>query len=66
MNKNENFNISKLMPKADIVYFNGRTVKDRYHKKQIEYFNLMDVYESNIVIDFWDENNKILSLKNEF
>jgi hypothetical protein len=47
-------------------HFNSRTIKDRYYKEQIKHFNFMNVYKANIVIDFWDENNKILSLKNEF
>jgi hypothetical protein len=58
--------ILTLMPKADIVYFNGRTVKDRNNEEQIKYFSLVDIYKINIVIDFWDEKNKILSLKNKF
>jgi hypothetical protein len=59
-------NILKLMPKANIVYFNGKTVKDRYHKEQVEYFSLVDIYKHNITIDFWDEKNRILSLKTNF
>jgi hypothetical protein len=47
-------NLKKLVGKSNIVYFNGKT------------FKLENNTDEKVRIDFWDENNKILSLKSNY
>lgn len=60
-------NLKKLVTRSNIVYFNGLTVKDKIFKPSIDYLNLkQDGLEDKVRIDFWDEENKILSLKSNY
>jgi hypothetical protein len=59
--------LKKIVTRSNIVYFNGLTVKDRNFKPTIDYLNLnQDGLEDKVRIDFWDEENKILSLKSNY
>lgn len=58
--------ISEKIKRSNIVYFNGLTVKDRYNKEVFPAFNLVDNIDEKVRIDFWDEKNKILSLKSNY
>jgi len=59
--------VKELIRKSNIVYFNGQTVRDRYGKPKFTAFNLIsDDIESKVRIDFWDEQNQILSLKSNY
>lgn len=58
--------ISKKVRSSNIVYFNGLTVKDRNHRPECSYFNIFDNLEKKVRIDFWDEKNRILSLKSNY
>ncbi len=58
--------ISKQIRRSNIVYFNGRTVKDRNFPTEFSAFNLVNNIDEKVKVDFWDENNKILSLKSKY
>ena len=55
-----------MMRQSKIIYFNGKTVKDRYNKAIFPEFNLFDDIENKVKVDFWDEKNQILSLKSNY
>lgn len=57
--------ISKKIRRSNIVYFNGLTVKDRNFDPTFTAFSCTDV-EDKVRIDFYDEKNKILSLKSKY
>ena len=48
--------------RANVVYVNGLTVKDRYRKEQIPYFPVTRDF-SMYVVESWDDVTKILRLK---
>lgn len=56
----------KLITKSNIVYFNGKTVKDKNFSEDYPNFNLHNCKDENVKVDFWDENNGILSLKSKY
>ena len=58
--------LKNLITKSDIVYFNGKTVKDKNFKEEYPEFNLHNCNEDRVKIDFYDGNNKILSLKSRY
>ena len=58
--------LKMLMRKSNIIYFNGKTCKDRKYKTTFPEFNLEDNIENKVKIDFWDEKNQILSLKSNY
>ena len=58
--------LKMLMRKSNILYFNGKTVKDRKYDAEFPAFNLEDNIESKVRIDFWDDKNQILSLKSNY
>ncbi|MDA3779464.1 MAG: hypothetical protein PF487_04455 [Bacteroidales bacterium] len=59
-------NLKKLVGKSNIVYFNGKTVKDKNYSLGYPAFKLENNTDEKVRIDFWDENNKILSLKSNY
>jgi hypothetical protein len=61
----ENESIRKKIRRSNIVYFNGLTVKDRNFKTTFTSFSTTGI-DDKVRIDFYDENNKILSLKSKY
>ncbi len=57
--------ITKKMRKSNVVYFNGKTVKDRQYTPEYPSFSTIDI-EEKVVVDFYDEKNKVLSLKSKY
>jgi len=47
--------------KANIIYFNGKTIKDRFKKEEISNFSIIKNI-GKFVVEMWDEKEKILSL----
>lgn len=63
----DNKSLIKKIIYSKIVYFNGKTVKDKNFTIEYPEFNLlMPDLENKVNIDFWDENNNILSLKSKY
>jgi len=56
----------KKITRSNIVYFNGKTVKDKNFKEECSYFNIFDNIEKKVRVDFWDDKNRILSLKSKY
>jgi hypothetical protein len=58
--------IIKLITKSNIVYYNGKTVKDKNFNPEYDFNLKMSDLENKVKVDFWDEKNQILSLKSRY
>ena len=55
--------INKVM-QSNVVFIDGKTVKDRYNKRVIEDFmTALDDADNKYNIVFWDEDKRVLKLK---